>query len=409
MKTVRRLIYGAVASRATLVALAFAALAFFLDFVEESQDLGKNGYTILDALWTCLLMQVRHVYDLMPIALLIGGILALSRMAQTSEFTILRTGGLGPWRALQLLAGLGLMAALLVAGIGNWLVPQAEQVLTQQHARFSNQQQLTLGRGGTWLRERREVPGMGTDTITITVNVGSALGDGEFGLVRIFEFDAQGRLTRRVSAVSARVEAAHHGRESMADAVADAVASDGRSPAAASGSIWRLKDVTDTQWLSHDHLTQEAALAGVKMIDERKLAQLDWPSGLTPLVVSASVLPPESMSVFALWRYMRHLASNAQAAQRYEIQVWKKSFYPLVCLVMVALALPFAYLHARSGSMSLKIFGGIMLGISFVLINHISSHLGLLQNWQPWLAAVAPSLLYLLLSMSVFTWLVRYQ
>jgi lipopolysaccharide export system permease protein len=394
MRTVRRLIYQSVASRATLVALAFAALAFFIDFVEESQDLGKNSYTVLDALWTCLLMQVRHIYDLMPIALLIGGILALSRMAQTSEFTILRTGGLGPWRALQLLAGLGLMSALLVAGIGNWAVPLAEQMLTQQHARFSSQQQLTLGRGGTWLREKREVPGMGTHTIT--VNVGSALSEGEFGLVRIFEFDARGQLTRRLSATSAKVDAVQAPEDAGAVLPAE-------------GSVWRLKDVTDTRWLSHERLSQDAALAGVKVIDERKVATLDWSSSLTPLVVSASVLPPESMSAFALWRYTRHLASNAQAAQRYEIQFWKKSFYPLVCLVMIALALPFAYLHARSGSMSLKIFGGIMLGISFVLINHISSHLGLLQNWQPWLAAAAPSLIYLLLSMSIFAWLVRFQ
>jgi len=394
MKTVRRLIYRSVASSATLVALAFAALAFFIDFVEESQDLGKNGYTVLDALWTCLLMQVRHIYDLMPIALLIGGILALSRMAQTSEFTILRTGGLGPWRALHLLAGLGLMSALLVAGIGNWAVPLAEQMLTQQHARFSSQQQLTLGRGGTWLREKRDVPNQGAHTVT--VNVGSALSEGEFGLVRIFEFDERGRLLRRLSAASARVDAVQ-------------APGDAHAMLPAEGSVWRLKDVTDTRWLSHERLSQEAALAGVKVIDERKVAALDWSSGLTPLVVSASVLPPESMSAFALWRYTRHLASNAQAAQRYEIQFWKKSFYPLVCLVMIALALPFAYLHARSGSMSLKIFGGIMLGISFVLINHISSHLGLLQNWQPWLAAAAPSLLYLLLSMSVFAWLVRYQ
>jgi len=394
MKTVRRLIFRAVAANATMVALAFAALAFFIDFVEESQDLGKNGYTVLDALWTCLLMEVRHIYDLMPIALLIGGILALSRMAQTSEFTILRTGGLGPWRALRLLAGLGLASALLVAAIGNWFVPMAEQVLTQQRARFSNQQQITLGRGGTWLREKREVPGMGTHTIT--VNVGSALSEGEFGLVRIFEFDAGGQLTRRVSAVSARVEALQDGGITQVTTAAD-------------GSVWRLKDVTDTRWLSHDRLSQDAALGGLKVIDERQVPTLDWPSSLTPLVVSASVLPPESMSAFALWRYTRHLASNAQAAQRYEIQFWKKSFYPLVCLVMIALALPFAYLHARSGSMSLKIFGGIMLGISFVLINHISSHLGLLQNWQPWLAAAAPSLIYLLLSMSIFAWLVRFQ
>ena len=63
MRTVRRLIYRSVASSATLVALAFAALAFFIDFVEESQDLGKNGYTVLDALWTCLLMQVRRMVN----------------------------------------------------------------------------------------------------------------------------------------------------------------------------------------------------------------------------------------------------------------------------------------------------------------------------------------------------------
>lgn len=389
MRTVRRLIFREVALRTLLVALAFSALAFFIDFVEVSEDLGKNGYTVLDGMVTCLLMQVRHLYDLMPIALLIGGILALARMAQTSEFTILRTGGLSPTRALGLLATLGALAALMVAALGNWAVPLAEQQLTQQRAQFSSQQQVNLGRGGTWLRERREVPGLGTHIIT--VNVGGALGDNDFAQIRVFEFDSRGQLTRRVQAATARVVPL------------------GNSVAGDEGSVWRMRDVVDTRWLSHDRLTQQAALDGVKVIDERKVPEMAWRSSLSPVVVSASVLPPESMSALALWRYTRHLASNAQAAQRYEIQFWKKSVYPLVCFVMIALALPFAYLHARAGGMSLKIFGGIMLGISFVLINHISSHLGQLQDWRPWVAAVAPSLLYLLLSMSVFAWLVRRQ
>jgi lipopolysaccharide export system permease protein len=76
---------------------------------------------------------------------------------------------------------------------------------------------------------------------------------------------------------------------------------------------------------------------------------------------------------------------------------------------MVALALPFAYLHARAGSVSFKVFGGIMLGISFVLLNNLSGHVGNLQGWSPWVAAAAPSALYLLLSMAAFTWLVRYR
>ncbi len=76
---------------------------------------------------------------------------------------------------------------------------------------------------------------------------------------------------------------------------------------------------------------------------------------------------------------------------------------------MVALALPFAYLHARTGGVSLKVFGGIMLGISFVLLNNVASHIGLLSNWTPWIVASAPSALYLLLVAGGVRWLVRYR
>jgi lipopolysaccharide export system permease protein len=55
------------------------------------------------------------------------------------------------------------------------------------------------------------------------------------------------------------------------------------------------------------------------------------------------------------------------------------------------------------------VFGGIMLGISFVLLNNLSGHVGNLRGWSPWVAAAAPSALYLLLSMAAFTWLVRYR
>ncbi|MDZ7811827.1 MAG: LptF/LptG family permease [Ideonella sp.] len=99
-----------------------------------------------------------------------------------------------------------------------------------------------------------------------------------------------------------------------------------------------------------------------------------------------------------LWRYTQHLNEQEQSAARHELQFWKRVLYPFACIVMLALALPFAYLHARSGGISLKVFGGIMLGISFVLLNNVVGHLSLLRDWTSWLAASAPSLLYLALS-----------
>ena len=95
--------------------------------------------------------------------------------------------------------------------------------------------------------------------------------------------------------------------------------------------------------------------------------------------------------------------------QRHEIAFWKKALYPLACIVMMALALPFAYLHARAGGVSYKVFGGIMLGISFVLLNNASGYLGLLRHWTPWVAAAAPSGLFLLMSLGAFAWLVRFR
>ena len=106
MKTVRRLLYREILSSVLFVVLAFLALFFFIDFVEQLEQVGKNGYTALQAVWSCMLEIPGHLYELLPIAVLIGAIYALARLAQSSEYTILRTGGLGPGRALMLLAAL---------------------------------------------------------------------------------------------------------------------------------------------------------------------------------------------------------------------------------------------------------------------------------------------------------------
>ena len=152
-----------------------------------------------------------------------------------------------------------------------------------------------------------------------------------------------------------------------------------------------------------------ASASAQPVASEEKIATLRWPSTLSAGVVAAAVLPLSTMSTIELFRYIGHLADNEQAAQQYEIQFWKRALYPFACLVMMALALPFAYLHARAGGISLKVFAGIMLGIGFVLLNNMSSHLGLLRNWTPWIVAAAPSALFLLVSLAAFSWLVRYR
>jgi lipopolysaccharide export system permease protein len=368
MRTVRRLFYADIVSSVAFVAVAFLSLFFFIDFVDELGDVGSRGYTALNAAAFSLLLVPGHLYELLPIAVLIGAIYALARLAQTSQYTILRTGGLGPWRALNLLTILGLLFAVLTYVVGDYLAPQSERLASELQA--VRRGAIKMGRSGAWLKDHATTK---DGERNYSVNVGSAQGGSLLHDIRVFEFDGEGRLLRRISAGSARV-----GKD----------------------SVWSLKDVRITRWI--------ADAAGSRAPEE-VLPEYAWPSTLSAAVVAAAVLPTSTMSTLDLYRYIGHLSDNEQAAQSQQIQFWKRALYPFACLVMIGLALPFAYLSARSGGISLKVFGGIMLGISFVLLNNVAGHLGLLRNWTPWIVAATPSALYMLMSFAAFSWLVRYR
>jgi len=136
------------------------------------------------------------------------------------------------------------------------------------------------------------------------------------------------------------------------------------------------------------------------------LESFRWPTEISAEMVSVALLKPERMGTIDLFNYVRHLDANGQTAQRYEIEFWKKVFYPLSCLVMVILALPFAYLHFRSGGIAGYVFAGVMIGISFFLLNNVFGYIGNLRNWMPWLAAATPGMLYMAVSLGAFGWLV---
>jgi len=364
MKTLRRLLYGEMVISVALVTLGFISLFFFFDFVEELQAVGRPdglGYQIPQALIYVGLMIPSHVYELMPITVLIGTIFVMARFARSSEFTILRTSGLGPWRALRTLLVLGMGFVIFTFAVGDYLAPLADKTAQLLKSRF--QGRVTVGKTGAWLKEKQSYG-------HFAVNVGSLAPDASMKDVRIFEFDNQGMLVSMTLG-----QAAHFGEH----------------------DDWLLENVDRTEFTVD---------AKANRVDRTRLDNLRWPTLITAEMVAAAVLKPERMGTVDLFQYMRHLNANGQSAQKYEIQFWKKVFYPLSCLVMVVLALPFAYFHFRSGSIAGYVFGGVMAGISFILLNNVMSDLGNLQGWQPWFTAALPGLIYSVISLTAFRWLV---
>ncbi|CAM3511386.1 LPS export ABC transporter permease LptG [Paracidovorax anthurii] len=364
MKTIRGLIYREAVAAVAFVTLGFLALFFFFDMVDELRWVGRagtDGYQVSHALMFVALSIPSHLYELLPITVLIGTIFVMARFAQSSEFTIMRTSGLGPWRALRTLLVLGCAFVLLTFAVGDYLAPATDRLAQLVKARHLGQ--LTSGATGAWLKERQ-----GNHSVAVNVR---ALGpDGGMRNVRVFEFDGEGRVASTLQAATG--EFGQGG--------------------------WDLHEVKRSIF----HRRGEAE-ARVERLQE---ASLHWPTHISSDMVSASLLKPDRMATIDLFQYIRHLESNGQSAQKYEIEFWRKVFYPLSCLVMVVLSLPFAYLHFRSGGIAGYVFGGVMAGISFFLLNNVFGYAGNLQNWSPWLTAAAPGIIYSLLSLAAFGWLV---
>ena len=362
MRTIRRLIYREVAGAVVFVAAGFLALFFFFDFVDELPNVGKGGapWRLTQALLYVTLLLPNHLYELLPIAVLIGTIFVMARLAQSSEYTILRTSGLGPWRALRTLMALGMVFTVLTFAAGDYLAPVADRAAQLLRARY--QGRISIGQTGAWLKDRQQ-------QATFNVNVGAMAPDGSMQSVRIFEADERGFLRTITAAPKA--------------------------------------SFADGEWVLHGaERTSFDTRPDTARVERTTVPELRWSTGLTPEMVSTALLRPDRMSTIDLFHYIRHLEQNGQSSQRYAIEFWRKVFYPLSCVVMVALALPFAYLHFRSGGITTYVFGGVLIGISFFLLNNVFGYIGNLRDWWPWLTAAAPGLIYTVLSLGAFAWLV---
>lgn len=348
---VGRQVYGAV----VFVLSGFLALFAFFDLIGQMRDLGVGDYHLRQIATYVLLSMPTHAYELFPVSVLIGTLYVLAHLANNSEFTVMRAAGMSPWQAGLMLVKVGLVLAATAFAIGEWVAPHAEQAAQDLRRRAMSS---LIGQdleSGLWFKDERSF-----------INIAEARDAEALSLVKIYEFDAAYQLRMISAAKTAKY---------------------------AGGGLWMLRDVAQTRFTAQGPRTE-------------RYGEAEWRSAVSPDMVNVLIVVPERMSVWKLYRFMQHLSDNRQKTERYEIALWKKLFYPVATLVMIALALPFAYLQARAGMVGVKVFAGIMLGIFFYMLNGLFGHVGLLRGWPPVAAAAVPSVAFFLLAVSMM-WLVE--
>lgn len=375
MKVLHRYVAAEILTATVFALVAFLALFAFFDLIAELPRVGRGNYELQHAFLYVAMNLPGYVYDLMPIAALIGTIYALAQLAARSEFTIMRASGLSTGMAGWMLTKVGVVLVLTTFLFGEFIAPASSEYaekfrLAAQESSVSRQ-----FRSGLWTKDMVRSNGLSGEVVgSRFLNVRNVTPEGRLEGLKVYEFDREMQL-RSVFTAS---EATYRGN-----------------------NVWRVNGVEETTFAVKGPGVTEA-------VNTRKLPEIDLVSEITPQILSVLVVDPERMSALNLATYTRHLEENNQDAERYEIAFWKKLFYPLAVLVMMALALPFAYLHFRSGGVSLKIFIGVMIGVSFQLINSLFSHIGLLNTWPPLATALLPSVLFLLVAIGSLMWVQKH-
>lgn len=375
MRVIQRY-FTAEITRSVLFALAaFLALFAFFEMMGQLEQVGRNGYKLQQAVFYVLMGLPGNVYELMPTAVLIGTIYTLSQLAARSEFTIMRVSSMSTGMAAKVLLRIGVGFAVLTIVFGELIAPKASEWAEKLKLQAQGASMSSQFRSGMWAKDVIKDNGLeGNVTGSRFINIQTVQPDGRIEGVKLYELDTDFHMARMVVAKDGIYEGNHQ---------------------------WVLNDVVQSDFVGGKgrKITEP-----VKTV---KLPQLKLVSEVTPEILSVLFADPDRMSAYDLLAYTKHLEANNQRTDRYEIAFWKKIVYPLSIFVMLALALPFAYLHFRAGGVSLKIFTGIMIGVCFQLINSLFSHLGLLNTWPAFMTAALPSLLFMVLAIGALWWVER--
>jgi lipopolysaccharide export system permease protein len=342
MSVLDRYLVRAILGAVLMVISVLLVLAALFVFIDQQDDIGTGHYTAASALWYTLLNLPQYAYQLLPITALIGSLLGLGSLARGSELTVIRATGVSVGR----LAGIGLIAGLMLIGaevlLGEFLAPPLQQAAREGKA-FSKLNNVSFGGGnGAWVRDG-----------DLILNVAGQSGERQFGSMQIFELSPQHRLL-----------ALGHAQ---------------RATAGSKGK-WLLGDYTESRF-ADDGVTTRAP--GQRLLE----------SNVTAGFLGLAVQDPDQLTSRALWRLITYLHRNALDTREYVFAFWSRIARTVAIAFSVLLAIPFVLGPLRSSGAGTRMVLGLVLGISFFLLQRLIESGTVVFRLDPVVLAWLPTLL----------------
>ena len=328
----------------------FGALFAFIAFVAELQSVGMNNYGVLQAMLYVLLNLPLLLYQVFPSAMLLGGLLSLGALASTSELIVMRAAGISIMRITSAVLKAGVLLIVVVVVLGEFVAPEAIAMAKTMRAEALEGRVLTRDRTGLWSKYGNNF-----------VYIGTVLPDVQLRDVVIYELDDEQRLKKTSFAEQAHYE----------------------------GELWHLKRVTNSV-IDKDRVTST--------FNETET----WPAMVSTDLFNVLNLEPEDMSASELWGYSLYLDENELDSDAFWLAFWVKVFTPLTSVGMLMIAIPLVLTSSsRSGGTGQRIMIGVLIGVAFYVLNRVVNQMGIIYGVTPILSAGLPSILVILISMTL--------
>ncbi|WP_095505746.1 LPS export ABC transporter permease LptG [Paraferrimonas sedimenticola] len=338
-------------STSAITLLILTGLSGIIKWVDQFRLVGRGTYGMIDALIYVMYLVPRDVEMFFPMAVLLGALIGIGMMAQSSELVVMQASGWSRFEVIQSVMKTAIPLMIMVMALGEWVAPEAERTGRELQANKIHGGSLINSKRGTWAKD-------GDLFVNITEVESATLLKG----VIQYRFDDNQNLVQVVAADEAEFI-------------------DG---------VWKMRGVKLTA------LEEE-------QVNLQQVEQRDWHSSLTPDKLSVVSVKPEALSISGLMGYLDYLKDNKQDPSRYELALWRKLMQPVTVAVMMLMALSFVFSPIRTSTMGARVLIGVIAGFSYYVSSEVLGTVSLVYQLPPAIGAVAPSLLFT----GIAVWLLR--
>ena len=278
-----------------------------------------------------------------PLASLIGCLLGLGALANSSELVVMRAAGTSVFRLAWIALKPALALLLIGTLIGEFVAPPLERYAENKKLDAKYLENNVVTTQGLWNREGNEF-----------VHIRQIEMDGLLKGVTIYRFSPNRTLESAIFAKTASFEQKE--------------------------KDWTLHDVEQTIFSD----TQ------VQKITQKSLL---WQSQLSPSLVNILILKPSRLSMRELYSYASYINKQSVNADEYWLAFWKKALRPVEGVGFVLIAISFIFGPLRSATMGSRMVAGIAVGMAFKMLQDLLAPASMLYGFSSFSAVALPMLL----------------